>query len=376
MKDLFPFVEILIEHAKKVLGDDLELVIHYGSRAKDYAAPDSDYDISYVPSQGKNIWKNWTFLIDGVCIDFFPMQWEGLEGNANFNTDRTSVIIESRVLYHKSEEVLRRFQALKDRVAELQTPEKKGEMLAKAIRRFTETAYHLTALEHVCAKEDMRSWRMEALKIADGIVHCLTVLNQTYLRKSWVRCIDKMNDLPKRPEGIDRMLYTLAVDRSYVNVRQAAIELIRQTRRLLVDQQRACAKKAEVGGNWLFYPEWQAMCNKTIRACDGGNLIETNAEAMHYVSETALARAGHLEGVNYTAFNVVAEYSKGYDALGFPDIVSCDTRDEFAVFSRKLSAHDEQLKQLLVSEGFDLFSVETEDELRRLLLLHGEGGRS
>lgn len=370
MKDLLPFVDILVGHARKALGDDLELVIHYGSRAKDYAAPDSDYDVSYVPARGKNIWNNWQCLIDDICIDFYPMQWEGLEANANFDVDRTSVIVESRVLYHKSEEVLKRFQALKDRVSELQTPEKKGEMLAKAIRRFTETAYHLAALEHVCAEEDMRSWRKEAMGIADGIVHCLTVLNQTYFPKAWVRCLDKVTALPNCPEGIDRMLYTLAVDRSYVNVRQAAIELICQTRRLLVDRQRECTMKRGVGGNWINYPEWRAMCTKTIRACNNGNLVEANAAAMVYLSETALARAGHREGVDFTSFNVVAEYVKSYDALRFPDIVSCETPGELGEFLRKLSAHDEQLKQLLVSEGLDLLTVTTEEDLRRSLRSH------
>ncbi|MEK7477039.1 MAG: hypothetical protein AAB152_15550 [Candidatus Coatesbacteria bacterium] len=371
LKDLQPFVNILVDHAKKELGDDLELVIHYGSRAKDYAEPGSDYDVSYVPAQGKNIWKNWQCLIDDICIDFYPMQWEGLEANANFDVDRTSVIVESRVLYHKSEEVLKRFQALQDRVSELQTPEKKGEMLAKAIRRFTETVYHLATLEHMCAEEDLRSWRKEAMAIADGIVHCLTVLNQTYFPKAWVRCIDKVAALPTCPQGIDRMLTTLAVDRSYENVRQAAIELVRQTRRLLVEEQRAGAKKREAGWKWINYPEWRAMCTKTLRACDSGNLVEANAAAMVYLSETALARAGYQEGVDYTSFNVVAEYSKSYDALRFPDIASCETQDEFAEFRRKLSAHDEQLKQLLVSEGLDLLSVTTEEDLKRSLLTHG-----
>ncbi len=371
MKDLRPFVDILIEHARQVLGDDLELVIHYGSRTKDYAAPESDYDLSYVPSQGKQIWNNWTYLIDGVCIDFYPMQWEGLEGDANFEGHRTSVIIDSRVLYHKSEAVLKRFRALRGRISELQTPEKKGEMLAKAMRQFTRTAYHLAVLEHVCTKEDIRSWRMEALKIADGIVNCRAVLNQTWLPKAWVRCVEKVVALPIRPEGIDRLLRTLAVDRSYETVREAAIELICRTRGLLVDQQRSCAKKRKAGGDWLFYPEYRHMCTKATRACDGGNLIEANDQGMRYLSETASARASHREEVGYSSFNVVAEYSEKYDAMGFPDITSCESREGLAEFKSKLAAHDQHLQRLLVSEGRDLFMVHTEEDLKRSLLQHG-----
>ena len=83
MADVFKVADILITHARQVLGDDLALVAYYGSYALGQAKPTSDLDLYCVSEQGKAESALATFTLDGLPYDFGAKPWWVLENIAN-----------------------------------------------------------------------------------------------------------------------------------------------------------------------------------------------------------------------------------------------------------------------------------------------------
>jgi hypothetical protein len=244
-------------------------------------------------------------------------------------------------------------------------------MLEKAMKRFKEAAYHLVTLEHVCDPEDERSWRKEAFEVCENTVMSLAIVNQVLTRKWWVRSIDELGALSKRPADLEQSLKTISLSPSYDEVRKTAAGLVCSVRALLVEEQRRLMKRTHAWKVWLPYAEWHEMYRKAIRAGKKGNLCEVNATISFYISETALARAGLRESVDYSGFNILAEYGKEYDKAGFPNVPFCKSAEDLVFIAKSLEAHDQRLRALLKSEGLSLFEAESVEQLERLLEKNG-----
>ena len=80
MLDVFKIADLLVSHAVKNHGDEIDLICYYGSQAQGTATEKSDLDIFYIPAEGKNPPVGHTFLIDDVLFDFWGISWNMMEG--------------------------------------------------------------------------------------------------------------------------------------------------------------------------------------------------------------------------------------------------------------------------------------------------------
>ena len=124
MTDVFKIADILVSHAVRVHGDEIALIVYLGSYATGTAKSTSDLDIYYVPDDGKAESLSTTFVIGGLPFEFESMPWKVLENIANAKSRNhwavsASQIADAKVLYHRSDADLERFNALKARIAEL-----------------------------------------------------------------------------------------------------------------------------------------------------------------------------------------------------------------------------------------------------------------
>ena len=148
MSDVFKIAEILISHAVRAHKDEVAIIAYYGSHARGLASPTSDLDIFYIPDEGKAGSLCSQFIIDGLPYDFWPVSWKFAEDIANARSERpwavaASLIADAKVLYHRSQQDLTRFNALKARIAELTRPESRRIMVERALDEFKNTLFQL-----------------------------------------------------------------------------------------------------------------------------------------------------------------------------------------------------------------------------------------
>jgi hypothetical protein len=84
--------ELLIEKISKDYKDDIALVVIMGSYIYGETHSRSDLDMFFVPNTERGYNLGFTFIIDGIGFDYWPISWERLEHIANFDERITSII--------------------------------------------------------------------------------------------------------------------------------------------------------------------------------------------------------------------------------------------------------------------------------------------
>ncbi len=130
MTDVFKVADELIKHTNHEHPGKIGIIAYYGSYATGKANPSSDLDIFYVPDDIKstrNIYHS--FILEGRPFEFWPISWERLGRMASGEEHwavSAGLLLNTKVLYSRSQEDLDRFIALKDECRDLMSPEKKS----------------------------------------------------------------------------------------------------------------------------------------------------------------------------------------------------------------------------------------------------------
>ncbi|MFW6313675.1 MAG: hypothetical protein ACOC2N_07310 [Spirochaetota bacterium] len=114
--------ELVVSTSVERLGDEVQLVFHYGSTVHGGTQRWSDLDFSYVPRH-PTTWESITVLVDDILFDLYPLQWETLERMAEHDDWRATILADLEVVHAASDEVRTRLERLIRRHHELEQPE-------------------------------------------------------------------------------------------------------------------------------------------------------------------------------------------------------------------------------------------------------------
>jgi predicted nucleotidyltransferase len=79
---------ILIKEALlRELGDEVELILHFGSRLGKNTHKYSDLDLCYIPTK-ESTWDHITALVEDTLLDLFAIHWSSFEEMAHFDQQR------------------------------------------------------------------------------------------------------------------------------------------------------------------------------------------------------------------------------------------------------------------------------------------------
>ncbi len=120
--DMPRLIAVMKDALLRELGDEIDLIIQYGSHLKGTAHPYSDLDLSYVPAH-ESTWKSITVVVAGVMCDLYPIHWSRLEEMADFRDPSCTVLLDHRVLYQRNAGAAARLAALPPRLLGLLQPE-------------------------------------------------------------------------------------------------------------------------------------------------------------------------------------------------------------------------------------------------------------
>jgi hypothetical protein len=373
MADVFEIAEILVAHAVQAHGAEIAIIAYYGSYAKGRASPTSDLDIYYVPDEGKAQSLSSQFVMDDLPYDFWGVPWTLLENIVNGSSgrpwsDAASLIADAEVLYHRSAEDLDRFNALKDRVAELTKPESRSIMVGRALDEFKTTLFQLGQMRVALADADVAGTRWAGLKFVHSAVNCLALANQTYFSKGWGANMPEVLAMPHKPADLAGLISAVLTPQDTEHMLAAADRLAGDVRGILRTAQASISERADAQAVFKdFYYYVFEYKNKVLAACAREDVLAAGSAAFHMQEQICQLMNKIDNGFYGTGFNLLGEYSEGFHKAGFPDLLEPAAQADLVELARRVQQLDEKAQQWLEGHSIALNILGSEEELRRFL---------
>jgi hypothetical protein len=373
MADVFRIAEILVSHAVQAHEGEVAIIAYYGSHAKGRASPTSDLDIYYIPDEGKAETLSSQFVIDGLPYDFWGVPWALLENIVNGRSGRpwavaASLVADTQVLYHRSQEDLDRFNALKARIAELTLPENRAVMVGRALVEFKTTLFQLGQMRFAIDEGDVAGMRWAGRKFVHSAINCLALVNQTYFGKGWGGNMSAILAMSQKPAGLEDSIRVIGMPQDTEHMLAAAERLAREVRGILRSAQALVSEPTNAQDVFRdFYYYVFEYKNKVLSACKRRDVIAAGSAACHMQEQICQLMNKVDNGFYGEDFNLLGEYSEGYHEAGFPDLLDPATRGDLDALATRVQQLDEEVKEWLGMRSIPLNVLESEEELRHFL---------
>jgi len=374
MADVFRIAKILVSHAVQVHGEQVAIIAYYGSHAKGLASPTSDLDIFYIPDEGKAASLSSQFVLDGLPYDFWPVSWKLAEDIANAQSERpwavsASLIADAQVLYHRSQQDLDRFNALKARVAELTRPESRSLMVGRALDEFRTTLFQLGQMRLAAASGDVAGLHWAGWEFTGSAVNCLALVNQTYFTKAWGANLSQVLQMPRKPADLEDMLRGILVPEAPESALEQADRLAIAVRGILLAAQASLAEPSAARDVFKdFYFFVFEYVGKVLSACERMDVLAAGSAAFHLQEEMCQLMNKVERGFYGTDFNLLGEYAGAYAKAGFPDLLEFASRGDLAALATQARQLDEKVRAWFERHAVDLNILADEEHLRRFLM--------
>lgn len=344
------------------LGDDVELVFRYGSFVRGDGHRWSDLDMSYVPREPSR-WDNITVLVDDILFDLYPLPWSTLERMAEWDDWRATILHDFEIVYEATAAAGARFRRLAERHAELERPEAKPAMVAKALAAFERVGYDVYLLERHARREDIRAAHRHANEVVQTVFHALVLLNQS---RADTRRLGETAALPQAPADLARLVGRIVGARTCSELGEATHALLERTREVLLAAQAEQLRVEQSFPDRLdaAYPELRADLQRVMLACEHNDAFGAHTKLHSFLHELHIHLAQAARGVAYGSFNSSSEYRLRLDELGFPDLFPSLVAGRLDDLGELCVEFDRRLREYLGELGVELNSFGSLDELR------------
>ena len=312
------FANAFIEYIAENHSDKVALIFTYGSYAQGKTTETSDLDLAYITETGEIDCLYNSFIYKGIGNEFWPISWRRLERIASAETHypvAAAMLAYSKILWSRSEDDLQRFNALKAQIEEYRKPEKKTFMLNKALDFYQEVYASIAKLS---IEETLSGTRTLAIKTAIDCSEALGYANQTYFTSGWGSNHQEVLTLKHRPENLQEQIETIISSTNKQDIREAAINLAQDTRKILIKMQKEIAEPSNPKEQLRdYYPGILEYVNKIKTAQKKGDKVKATIAA--YTIQNELTQM--LSQNTNTRFNTPRESTNKYLEHGLPDLL-------------------------------------------------------
>lgn len=264
--ELIRAAELLIEKIKKDYRDDVALVVIMGSYIYNDTHGRSDLDMFFVPKTERAMKLGFTFIIDDIGFDFWPIKWERLERIADFEEKTTSIITEGKILYCASREDMLRFEKIKSAASDVNDRMKFIRKAAENLDRAYKNYYRL------CGARDFGSAGVYAVGILYTLTFSIALLNGITVKRGRGKLKREILNMPLLPDRFSE-LYDAVFEAGDAGALSGLCrELIGNTEDLILREERKYRKPAAFADALNgFYEESVNFYNKIYHACETGD---------------------------------------------------------------------------------------------------------
>lgn len=363
MLDIPRTIDLMTAALLRDIGDDVDLIIRFGSHMRGNTHTYSDLDLAFVPREGTPFYAI-TIMVEETLVDLFPFPWTWLERMATYDAVQCGVLAHSVIIYRRDEAVAARYGALVRDMQARQQPAARPEMVRRALDIFQRTGYPYYLLHEAAAAGRLTACFYHSRRILDTALHALGVVNQRCLD---TRKRDEVLALPRLPADFDATLDAVTTAVTPAALIAATDTLLRTTRALLVDEQAAALRRDRTHADVLdsAYPELKGDLQHVQLAAERRDWFDL--KLFGFTHELMIHMAEAETGVPYDAFNGLVDYEQDLAALGFPDLTAAVVAGDFDLLHRRTAEFDARLRHYLHDKGVPLNAFDTLDDLEAYL---------
>jgi len=337
--------ELLIDKSKTDYKDDIALVVIMGSYIYGETHSRSDLDLFFVPDTERGCNLGFTFIIDGIGFDYWPISWERLERIANFDERITSIITEGKVLYYSSDSDLERFYQIKQKALDTGDPRK---FVYKAVKKLDEAYKDYWRLLNAHTISDAR---INAIDIINTVTYALALLNRITVKRGRGRLKQEILNMPLVPDGFSELYDSVFSISDIDAIKRAYGQLIQTTETLILrEKERICEKVSFAVSLNGFYEEMINFYNKiehAYKTCDAVTALFASVELTKEVEQV-------LKGT-------------GVSSKQLPDLVSAFDPNNLEPLLSAAQNHQIEFVKLLAVNGVNIRQFTSFDDLKNYL---------
>ena len=371
MSDVFAVARLLIDHAVKNCGQEVDIIAYYGSHARGEARDDSDLDIFYIPADGKNPPIGRTFLLDGLLFDFWGINWNVVEG---LSTGRIrgwafapALVHHAKILHARSDDQVARLEGLKKQILDLQKPSARPQMIRRALGNFGNIVAHVANLSLAVDQGDLTDARYAGWKVVQSTWECLALANQVFFDRGLAKGLSESDKFKDKPAELDQLIQTITTSPDPGQIFAASERLAMNMRQVLRRVQKSVPSNTTIHKQFRqVYPEMRDIVGKLLAACERGDSIAAHAEAMSLQYDVTLTLDQTTQGVGHGDFNLYSELAALFRELQFPDLLQF-TSGNLEELGAQARLFDERFRRFLSEHSVDLCELDTLDELEQSL---------
>lgn len=207
----------VVDTVKKQYADDIALVVSHTTLRID----DSEKTISYfVPITERGVLFGRTFILDGEGFDIWGIDWNRLEKFADLTEYNITCLADSEILYSKTPEDAKRFEALKIKQANNLADCTKMRKNALEACIQAKNIY----CEMLFAKDS--DVKLGAGYVLDYLAQSIAFSNLSYFRKSQTAQLEELKVMKNVPDDFPRLYQNVIVEEVDENQKKLCYELI------------------------------------------------------------------------------------------------------------------------------------------------------
>jgi hypothetical protein len=268
--------DLLIEKIKKDYKDDISLVVMMGSRLYNDTHNKSDLDLYFIPKTERGMNLGFVFIIDGIGFDFWPISWERIERIARFDERLTAIISEGQVLYSGSDEDLKRFNLIKEKISYELEPK---EFYQKALKKMKDVYEPYYAM--LDEKKYIAIVRLQGVKILYTLTEAIALANNTFIKRGRKHLKSEILKMKYVPNDFENLYDQFFLENNPLILVDIVTSLINETKEMLENIDFYTKPKKFRENMQGFYEEIINLYNKIERACE----IDDHVTAMLAAAE-------------------------------------------------------------------------------------------
>lgn len=343
------------------LGDEVDLIFHYGSMIGGTTHRWSDFDFSYVP-QHTSTRAHFTLMVNDILFDLYPLHWLTLERMGEWDDWRSTILLNLNITYARNDEVTKRMDDIRARHISHLEPNARRTMTEKALRRYQDTGYEYYQLIRQGRSGNLDACFHHANRVVQVVLHTLIILNQS---TEDTRKLEQMLHLKLLPDQFDGMIGRITSASSVNELIRAIDELLDSTHDLLLNRQASDLKVDPSYPTQLDsgYPELKSDLQHVILACERRDALAAQTKLLSFLHELHLHLARAADGVEYSLFNSPAEYDQALIGKGFPALLSLACNGRFDELAAACLEFDQRLRSFLTTLSVQLNCFTSREEV-------------
>lgn len=366
--DVDTIVELIRKATIKKFGQEIDLILIYGSRARGTHEPSSDLEMFAVVEDSKKTKAEWFFLYKDISVDLWTNDWEGLE-----NVDEGSSVLQAgtlstcKVIYYKDKKTESRFEKCIDKMKTLAAHKEKN--LESANKIFNDIYKYLGKIYIAKEKDDIVEARNNVWHIIISIVIILAKINNSFLLNTWGTNMHEIAELGIIPNNLISDIGNLATENDFDTLLSIATRAINNIRTIMIEMNeknpidlRVEFLSAEVSAIEYLYKIRKAVRHEDIITASYAVFeLQTLASRDLWVNEKKWTQAGQ--------FLLYNEFREKFDNYGFPDFTKAITSHDFESLIKLTDDFEKFYLKYLSENDMSMNAFSTLDELNTYLNL-------